>query len=155
MLEDEDLFEVLEKHSDETYEADAKSSRRIMALLLQSIPKKSPLMNGLIVLKNDGMKAYREWHLKFAGATAMRVMNFWTMRSPRSSAATARRSRTSYISRLEMVRMELLDLKEPVSEMMMVGLAMRLGDRRVSDLMSATLHDVTSFEEVKKKLLIY
>ena len=37
----------------------------------------------------------------------------------------------------------------------MVGLAMRLGNRRVSDLMSATLHDVTSFEEVKKKLLIY
>ena len=78
MLEDEDYFEVLEKHSDETYEADAESSRRIMALLLQSIPKKSPLMNGLIVLKNNGMKAYREWHLKFAGATAMRVMNLWT-----------------------------------------------------------------------------
>ena len=151
MLEDEDLFEVLEKHSDETYEADAKSSRRIMALLLQSIPKKSPLMNGLIVLKNDGMKAYREWHLKFAGATAMRVMNLSTKITSieRGHGETI----ANYI--MEMVRMELLDLKEPVSEMMMVGLAMRLGDRRVSDLMSATLHDVTSFEEVKKKLLIY
>ena len=82
----------------------------------------------------------------------MRVMNLWTKITSieRGHGETI----TNYISRLEMVRMELLDLKEPVSEMMMV-LAMRLGDRRVSDLMSATLHDVTSFEEVKKKLLIY
>lgn len=105
MLEDEDLYDVLVKHLDADFEAEEKSSRKIMALLIQSIPKKSTLMSGLVVLKNDGIAAYRQWHKKFAGVQANRVMRLWTKitRIERGEHEKI----TDYLTRLELARMEL------------------------------------------------
>jgi hypothetical protein len=152
MLEDEDLYDVLVKHLDADFEAEEKSSRKIMALLIQSIPKKSTLMSGLVVLKNDGIAAYRQWHKKFAGVQANRVMRLWTKitRIERGEHEKI----TDYLTRLELARMELEDLREPVSELMMMGLALRIGEKE-SKIMAASMHGLTTFEQVKERLMAY